>query len=116
MRLVDLPYIMARCLILTVLIETLIAFILGYRKKDLINVILVNVMTNPIVVMIPVYFNVKYGIVERNIALGILEIVTLFVEGFIYYKFLEKRKINPFLLSLILNFSSYIAGVIINSL
>ena len=116
MRLVDLPYVMARCLILTVLIETLIAFILGYRKKDLINVILVNVMTNPIVVMIPVYFNVKYGIVERNIALGILEIVTLFVEGFIYYKFLEKRKINPFLLSLILNFSSYIAGVIINSL
>lgn len=116
MRLVDLPYVMARCLILTVLIETLIAFILGYRKKDLINVILVNVMTNPIVVMIPVYFNVKYGIVERNIALGILEIVTLFVEGFIYYKFLERRKINPFLLSLILNFSSYIAGVIINSL
>ncbi len=116
MRLVDLPYIMARCLILTVLIETLIAFLLGYRKKDLINVILVNIMTNPIVVMIPVYFNVKYGIVERNIALGILEIVTLFVEGFIYYKFLEKRKINPFLLSLILNFSSYIAGVIINSL
>jgi len=116
MRLVDLPYVMARCLILTVLIETLIAFILGYRKKDLINVILVNIMTNPIVVMIPVYFNVKYGIVERNIALGILEIVTLFVEGFIYYKFLEKRKINPFLLSLILNFSSYIVGVIINSL
>ena len=116
MRLVDLPYVMARCLILTVLIETLIAFILGYRKKDLINVILVNVMTNPIVVMIPVYFNVKYGIVERNIALGILEVVTLFVEGFIYYKFLERRKINPFLLSLILNFSSYIAGVIINNL
>lgn len=116
MRLTDLPYIMARCLILTVLIETLIAFLLGYRKKDLVNVILVNIMTNPIVVMIPVYFNIKYSLMARHISLGILEVVTLFVEGFIYYKFLERRKINPFLLSLILNFSSYIAGVIINSL
>lgn len=116
MRLVELPYIMARCLILTVLIETTIAFILGYRKKDLINVILVNVITNPIVVMIPVYFNIKYGIMERHISLAILEVLTLFVEGFIYSRFLQKKKLNPYLLSLILNFASYIIGVIINYL
>lgn len=116
MRLIDLPYIMARCLILTVLIETIVAFILGYRKKDLLNVVLVNIITNPIVVTIPVFFNVKYGIMPRHISLLVLEILTLLGEGFIYHKYLSRRKINPYLLSLILNFSSYIIGVIINYL
>ena len=98
----------------TILIEGIIAFILGYRKKDLINIILVNILTNPIVVTISVYFNVKYGLFERNTSLIVLEVLTLFIEGFIYYKVLKRRKINPFLLSLILNFSSYFIGIFIN--
>ena len=114
MKLSELPYYMGKCLILTILIEGLIAFILGYRKKDLLNVILVNIVTNPIVVTIPVYFNVKYGVFERNISLIILELLTLFIEGFIYFKCLKRKKINPFLLSLILNFSSYFIGIFIN--
>ena len=114
MRLYELPYYMVKCLILTILIETVIAFILGYRKKDLLNVILVNIVTNPIVTTIPVYFNVKYGVFERNIALLVLEITTLFIEGFIYFKCLERRKINPFILSLLLNLASYGLGLIIN--
>ena len=114
MRLYELPYYMVKCLLLTILIETLIAFILGYRKKDLLNVILVNIVTNPIVVTIPVYFNVKYGLLERNISLAILEVTTLFTEGFIYNKYLNRRKINPFVLSLLLNLASYLLGVFIN--
>lgn len=114
MRLYELPYYMVKCLILTILIETVIAFILGYRKKDLLNVILVNIVTNPIVTTIPVYFNIKYGVFERNIALLVLEITTLFTEGFIYFKCLERRKINPFILSLLLNLASYGLGLIIN--
>ena len=114
MRLYELPYYMVKCLILTILIETVIAFILGYRKKDLLNVILVNIVTNPIVTTIPVYFNVKYGVFERNIALLVLEITTLFTEGFIYLKCIERKKINPFILSLLLNLSSYGLGLIIN--
>ena len=105
---------MAKCLILTILIETLVAFILGYRKKDLLNVILVNILTNPIVVTVPVYFNVKYGINERNICLLVLELLTLFIEGFIYKKYMNKRNINLYLLSLILNSSSYVLGIFIN--
>jgi hypothetical protein len=116
MNLNDLPYIMARCLILTIIIEVGIAIMLGYRKKDLINILLVNIMTNPIVVTVPLYFNVKYGLLERNIVLLILELLTVFIEGFIYKKYLSKRKINPYILSLILNASSYLVGVVINYL
>ena len=111
MRLSELPYYMGKCLILTILVEVLVAFILGYRKKDLLNVILVNIITNPIVTTIPVYFNVEYGLQERNISLLILELLTLFTEGFIYKKYMDKRNINLYLLSLILNGSSYLLGL-----
>ena len=116
MNIGDIPYYMARALICTIIIEVLIALIIGYRKKDLINVMLVNIMTNPLVFIVPVYFNIKYGILERNVVLLILEILALITEGFVYYKCLERRKINPFLLSLILNLSSYLIGEIINNL
>lgn len=116
MNISDLPYYMVRALILTIIIETLIAFIIGYRKKDLINVMLVNIITNPIVFIIPVYFNIKYGILERNVILLILEILAFISEGFIYFKYLNKRNINPYLLSLVLNIASYCMGEIINGL
>ena len=115
MRLNDLPMIMVRCLLCTIIIETLIAIIIGIRdKKDILNVILVNIITNPIVVTIPVYFNVRFGLLERNISLYILEILALVVEGFIYLKTLKYKKINGFIISLILNLSSYLIGEVIN--
>ena len=111
----NLPYIMIRCLFLTIVIELTMAILLKVKdKKDLINIVLVNVITNPIVVTIPVYFNLKYGVLERNIVLYLLEILTVITEGAIYKKVLNYKKINPFILSLILNFSSYAIGEIIN--
>jgi hypothetical protein len=110
----ELPLIMLRCLILTIIIEIVISLILGYRKKDLLNVLLVNIITNPIVTSVPVYFNVNYGLKYRNISLLILELLVLVVEGFIYKKYLEKRNINPYILSFILNASSFLIGEIIN--
>lgn len=114
MKLIDLPYVMIRCLILTIIIEVGIALIIGYRKKDLINVLLANILTNPVVTSVPVYFNVKFGVQSRNICLLMLELMVLIVEGFIYKKYLKNRKINPYVLSLILNGSSYLIGEIIN--
>ena len=114
MKINSLPYIMTECLILTIIIEVGIAIILGYRKKDLVNILLVNIITNPIVVTIPLYINVNYGLSKRNITLLMLEILTVFAEGFIYKLYLKNKKINPYLLSLILNVSSYLIGVVIN--
>ena len=106
-------YVMIRCLLLTIVFETSIAFLIGLRKKDLLNVILVNIMTNPLVVSVPVYFNLAYGLKSRNVVLLILEIVTVIVEGLIYKKYLNYKKINGMWLSLLLNASSYLLGVII---
>ena len=105
---------MIRALLVTILIETIVAIIIGLRKKDLINVILVNIMTNPLVFNVPLYVNIKYGLIPRHITLFIFELLALFSEGFVYKKYLNFKKINPYVISLVLNLSSYLIGVIIN--
>ena len=55
----DLPIIMIKCLLITIIIEVLISILLGLRKKDILNVILVNIVTNPLVVSIPVLINIE---------------------------------------------------------
>lgn len=117
MKISKIPILMVRCLTCTIIIELVIALIIGIRnKKDITNVILVNVITNPLVAIIPVYFNIFYSLKMRHIALIILEILTLIFEGIIYKKYLNYKKINPFIISFILNFSSYFIGNIINKI
>lgn len=117
MNLSNLPYIMIKCLLCTIIIEVFMAFILKVRdKKDFLNIILVNIITNPIVVTVPVLMAIKYSYRTSIISLIVLEILTVFIEGLIYLKVLKYRKINPFLLSLILNVSSYFIGEVINRL
>ena len=107
----DLPYIMIKCLVCTIIIELVIALILGVRDKhDMLNILLVNIVTNPIVVSLPILMLVKYGYNARMITLYILEILTVLIEGFIYKKTLEYKKVNPFILSLLLNLGSYSIG------
>ena len=111
----DLPIVMLRSLLITIFVEIIVAIILRYRKKDLLNVLLVNILTNPLLNSLVVYINVYYGLMARNISLLILEILVVIIEGIIYQKYLDSRKINGYVLSLILNASSYIIGMIINN-
>ncbi len=111
----EMPIVMIRALIFTILIEVLAGFFVGVRdKKDFLNVILVNIMTNPLVVSLPVYMQIKFGLRERQMTLIILEILAVLLEGLVYYKYLKYRKIDGFLLSLILNIASYGFGKVIN--
>lgn len=111
MTLYFLPINMLICLSLTIFIEIITAYCLKVRKcKDFINIILVNFITNPLVVTIPFYCNIYHGITARNIILVILEIVAILVEGFVYKKYLNFDKINPYIISLILNLISYTVG------
>ena len=115
MLLDNLPLIMLDCLLSTIIIECLIGFALGIRyKKDFLNIIIANIITNPIVVSFPVYVMIRYGIYAENIILAILEILTVLVEGFIYSRVLKYKKINPFIISFILNLGSYLIGEVIN--
>ena len=110
-----LPYYMVRCLVCTIILEIIIAFILGVRnKRDLLNIVLVQVLTNPVVVSVPILIFILYGFRPYRVVFYSLEVITVIVEGFIYYKVLDYKKLNPFLLSLILNLGSYLIGEVIN--
>lgn len=107
-------YIILYCLILTLILEMFIAFILKLRKKDLVNVLLVNILTNPLINCIHPLFLFKYGKNVQIICLLILEILVVFVEGFIYKKTLNYKKLNGYILALILNLISFTIGAILN--
>ena len=110
------PYYFIKSLLITIIIELLIAWLLKIRdKKDILNIILVNVFTNLLLNAIIIYVNIFHGVRERNISLIILEIFIVFIEGFVYSKVLKYKRINFYLLSLILNISSYLLGEIINN-
>jgi len=105
------------CLACTIIIEILIALICKVRnKKDFLNILLVNIMTNPIVVVFPYITYLYKGTVYRNILLIILEVAVVFIEGFTYKKVLKYNKINKYILSSILNISSYLLGNIISNI
>lgn len=113
----DLPFIMLKCLVFTILIEVVVGLIIGVRnKRDILNITLVNVFTNPLVTSIPVLVYINFSYTPYIISLIILEIFALVSEGFIYSKVLKYKKINPFIISLILNLSSYLIGLLINNL
>ena len=117
MRLEELPIIMVKCLLCTIMIEVGVSFLLKVRnKKDFLNIVLVNTLTNPIVVSLPFFILLKFGYAYYQKTFYILEILAFITEGFIYKKVLKYKKMNPYLLSIILNLSSYFIGEIINKL
>lgn len=101
------------CLLITILIEISLAFLLKVRdKKDLINIALVNMMTNPLVVAIPTYLNFAKGYNYSMFSYYALELFAVISEGYVYSKYLNYKKINPYLLSFILNLTSFLLGEI----
>lgn len=109
-----LPYIMILCLCITEIVEIIVALLIKLRdKKDLINVFLVNILTNPLLVSISYLIFIKYGATSKKIYEIIMEVLIFLVEGIIYKKYLKYNKINGFLVSLILNLSSYFFGGIL---
>lgn len=106
-----LPYYMLVALISTIIIETTLGYIFKIRKKkDLINIVLVNIITNPLVVSIGFVINIKYGLNYRRIFMIFIEIVVVILEGFIYKKCMMNK---PYKLSFLLNLGSYLIGKII---
>lgn len=112
----DILLIMLICLSSTIMIELIMSLLLGIRnKKDILNVILVNIMTNPLIVSILMYITYN-RLFNTTISIIILEILVVLTEGFTYKKVLTFDKINPYVLSLILNISSYFIGGLLNNI
>lgn len=107
------PLLMLRNLILTILIEGIGALIFKCRKKDLLVVTLVNVLTNPCVNALPFLCLFVWGREAAICMLAALEILTVFVEGFVYSKWFDDKK-RAYLMSFLLNLTSYGIGEIMN--
>lgn len=115
MYLYSLPKMMIICLFTTLTIEVIVSLLLKIKeKKDLLNIILVNTLTNPILVASTALIRVVIGIKYQLPSTIIFELIAFFTEGFIYNKVLKYKKINGYILSLILNISSYSIGHIVN--
>ena len=111
----NLPIVMLISLGITLIVEIVFAFLLKVRSlKDLINIFLANIVTNPLVVSISMYVNMEIGLTEKYFSLIFLEIFAVVVEGIIYKKYLKYKTLNPFIFSLTLNALSFFIGAYIN--
>lgn len=97
-------------LFLTLFLETGFAFILKKRNKDLLLVVLVNILTNPAVVLL-YWLTKKYTLYDTILVTTILETLAILVEAFYYKKFGDQFK-TPFLFSLGTNAFSYGMGLL----
>ena len=99
-------------LILTVILELAGAIVLFNikDKKDLILVILVNIITNPLLVyfslLLMYYLDISTGTLATYL---VLEPIVILVEYLIYKKYLTGRN-NCLIISLTLNMISIIGG------
>ena len=104
-----------RSLILTIIIEVIMSLLLKIgNKEDIILIVLVNIFTNLLVTSLTFSFNYFYGLEYVYYVELLLELFAFISEAIIYKKYLNFKKINPYLISLVLNMSSYLIGLLIN--
>jgi hypothetical protein len=102
-------------LLLTILLETGFFLITGKRRqKDLRLVVLVNVITNPIVVL-SYWLAVRYTNWHPAAVLIPLELLAILVEGNYYKKYGQDFR-KPYLFAITANIFSFGLGVIIQQL
>jgi hypothetical protein len=99
---------------LTLILEVgfyLLVYIKKHNKKDLLLVVLVNIITNPAVVL---FYWLAMIFTDLNAVLVIipLEIFAVLTEGYYYKKYGNNFK-RPFLFSLSANALSYGTGLLI---
>lgn len=101
-------------LFLTIVIELVIALFFGFRKKiEIIAIVFVNLLTNPILNYL-LLVNNHFSFFKTNLLIILfLEFVVVLVEWKLLVYALQGKTKKLLLLSLLMNFCSYIAGVII---
>ena len=97
-------------LIITIVIEVLVAYFFNFRKKEqLLSVIGINFVTNPIA-----NFLFQLKIIQFSIPNVLLfEVLIVIVEALILAKVLNKQKREMLILSLTINLFSFLTGVIL---
>ena len=103
---------LAISLVLTLVFEAGFFFLAGKRnKKDLVLLVLVNTLTNPLVVLC-YWLTILYTQFNAALVLLFLEVFAVVTEGALYKKYgLEFKR--PFLFSLAANSFSFAVGMLL---
>lgn len=115
-KMTNLIYRLALALILTIIIELAVALAAGIRgRKNMECIALVNVITNPLFnyLLICYFFITRTAI--RNEFILIAEMLIVIAEYHLLKNALRQTRSKVFILSLLMNCSSYMAGLIITS-
>ena len=103
---------LAVSLLLTLALETGFFLLIGKRnKKDLLLLMLVNILTNPVVVL-TYWLTVLYMDWNAETIIMPLEALAVFIEGYYYKKYGCSFK-RPYLFSLVANTFSFGTGLLI---
>ncbi len=105
-------YVYLKPLFLTIVFEGTAAYILGIRSiREQLLILLVNVMTNPLLVYFSLLLMYHIGIEKGTILTYlILEPIVVMTEYHMYHSFMKNR--NAFILSLVLNLISVTGGIL----
>ncbi|MDF2905604.1 MAG: hypothetical protein K0R34_925 [Herbinix sp.] len=111
----ELLYSLGSSLLLTLILEVCFSLICRIRdKKDIGLLILVNILTNPFVVM-SYYLVIHYSNINRIVVVIILELLAILTEGY-YYKTYGKTFRHPMIFALGANLFSFCIGQMLNIL
>lgn len=106
---------LAVSLALTLVLETGYFLLTGKRdRKDLLLLIMVNILTNPVVVLV-YWLAALYTRINRVAVIVPLELAAVLVEG-IYYKKYGRSFKRPYLFALTANVFSYGVGLLLQML
>ncbi len=101
-------------LILTILVELLIAYIIGYRKREILALIFaLNLLTNPLLNYF-ILLNSQMKLIELSIQVIILlEIIVIITEFLLLSAVLKKEKTKLLILSILMNLASFLFGLLV---
>jgi len=107
------PLQLLSALLLTEAIEIPVCLLWGMRKRDLLFVLLANVLTNPLVNVLYALMSL-YAPIPPAVSLAALETAAVAVEWVVYRHGTGAKR--PFLASLTANAASFGAGMILTTL
>ena len=99
--------------LITVLTETVVSLIWGFRRlRELGIILLINTVTNPLLNVLAILMNLYFPYSATRICILCLEVIIFLAEALLFKAFLERCR-HPWLLSLTCNAASYAAGLLI---
>ena len=109
----------AIALILTVIVEEILALIMGFRAKlELVIILLVNTLTNPLMMLYYTFIRSKCPDLNGVLLQLPGELLVVIIEAYVFKKMGKTKDYcfdHPILLSIALNVTSWMIGILLET-